>query len=177
MKKKILVVVDMQNDFTIGPLGTVEAVEIIPKVVEKVESAIADGVPVVFTRDTHDNNYLDTQEGRMLPVPHCIKETRGWAIIPELRPYVNEFNPSNVYDKHTFASGFLATVIAADGYEEVELVGVRTDICMLCNAIVIKEMCPETVITVDASCCAGVTPERHRIALEAMKACQIIVKE
>lgn len=168
--KKVLVVVDMQNDFIDGALGTAEAVAIVPKVAEKIKSF--DG-RVIFTRDTHEKNYLSTQEGRNLPVEHCIRGTDGWQICSQLAPLCTE----QPIDKPTFGSEELGRELAkyADTLESVTLVGLCTDICVISNAMVIKAFCPELPITVDASCCAGVTPESHAQALAAMKVCQIEV--
>ena len=167
---KYLVVVDMQNDFTTGSLGSDHAAAIIPNVVEKVKSF--DG-RVIFTRDTHGADYMDTQEGKKLPVMHCVKDTAGWQICDELKPYVE-----NVVDKITFGSVELPHILRASGdnIEEIELCGLCTDICVISNAMILKAAFPEAKLTVDASCCAGVTQESHKTALDAMKAVQIEVK-
>ena len=167
---KILVVVDMQNDFITGTLGSGEAVKIVPAVVEKVKNF--DG-KVIFTRDTHFEDYLETQEGKNLPVKHCIKDTYGWQICDELNGFAN-----NVVDKITFGSVDLPKVIknATDIVDEIELCGLCTDICVISNAMILKASFPETKITVDANCCAGVTPQSHNNALDAMKAVQIEIK-
>ena len=168
---KYLIVVDMQNDFTTGSLGSSHAAAIIPNVVQKVTSF--DG-QVIFTRDTHGPDYLQTQEGRNLPVMHCIKDTDGWQICDALKPYVN-----HVVDKITFGSVDLPDVLkeAGEQIEEIELCGLCTDICVISNAVILKAAFPEVKITVDAGCCAGVTMESHTTALNAMKAVQIEVKE
>ena len=168
---KYLIVVDMQNDFTTGSLGSSHAAAIIPNVVQKVTSF--DG-QVIFTRDTHGPDYLQTQEGRNLPVMHCIKDTDGWQICDALKPYVN-----HVVDKITFGSVDLPDVLkeAGEPIEEIELCGLCTDICVISNAVILKAAFPEVKITVDAGCCAGVTMESHTTALNAMKAVQIEVKE
>ena len=167
----ILIVVDMQNDFISGSLGTAEAQAIVGNVAEKIKSF--DG-KVIFTRDTHEENYMDTQEGKKLPVSHCIIGTEGWQIHPALTPYARE-----VIDKPTFGSVTLAHLISAmDNVESITLIGICTDICVISNTMLLKAFMPEVRITVDASCCAGVTPESHKNALEAMKCCQInIVNE
>lgn len=167
---KYLIVVDMQNDFTTGSLGSPHAAAIIPNVVEKVKSF--DG-RVIFTRDTHGEDYMQTQEGRNLPVIHCIKDTPGWQICDELLPFVE-----TVVDKPTFGSTALAHLLAssAEPMEEIELCGLCTDICVISNAMILKAAFPEVKMTVDASCCAGVTVESHNTALNAMKAVQIEVK-
>ena len=169
---KILVVVDMQNDFIDGALGTPEAVAIVPYVKELIEGF--DG-KVLFTRDTHFENYMDTEEGRNLPVPHCIKGTDGWQIRAEL----DALRTTEAIDKITFGSRDLVDVLAAEGeIESITFVGLCTDICVISNAMVVKAFFPEIPLLVDAKACAGVTPESHARALEAMKTCQIkIVNE
>ncbi|MBO5198703.1 MAG: cysteine hydrolase [Lachnospiraceae bacterium] len=172
---KILAVIDMQNDFIDGSLGTPEAQAIVPKVVSKVRQF--DGT-VVYTRDTHGAVYLDTQEGRNLPVVHCVKDTPGWQLTEELEE-LRCADHSPIFDKPAFGSMELARFLAAraqtEELTEVELVGLCTDICVISNAMLLKTVLPEITITVDASCCAGVTPESHRNALNAMKMCQISV--
>ena len=163
---KYLIVVDMQNDFITGALGSELAKAIVPSVVEKVKNY--DG-KVIFTRDTHFTGYMQTQEGKKLPVEHCIKDTDGWQICNELKPYVNE-----VADKITFGSVDLPKMIT--DAEEIELCGLCTDICVISNAMILKATYPEAKITVDSNCCAGVSVESHNTALDAMKAVQIEVK-
>ena len=168
---KLLLVIDMQNDFIDGALGTKEAVAIVPRVAEKIKAARKRGDMVVFTRDTHQKNYLETQEGRKLPVLHCIEGSDGWQISPRL-----EVGDSRVFDKPTFGSLNLADFAATlDGLEEVELVGLCTGICVISNAFILKARLPEVRLSVDASCCACVTPESHATALAAMKLCQVDV--
>ena len=172
--QEILVVIDMQNDFVTGPLGTPEARTILPKVAEKVKNFPG---RVLFTRDTHEENYLESREGRALPVPHCIRGSRGWEICPELETLRKE----EPVDKCTFGSTGLGEVLrAADQYGEkigkITLVGVCTDICVISNALLLRAFLPEAEIAVDAACCAGVTPESHQTALRAMKACQITIE-
>lgn len=165
--KNILVVVDMQNDFIDGALGTKEAEAIVPYVKKVIEDF--DG-KVIFTRDTHFENYMDTQEGKNLPVPHCIKGTDGWQIRAELDALRN----SEPIDKLTFGSKDLVDVLKAEGdIDSVTFVGLCTDICVISNAMVVKAFYPEIPLTVDAKGCAGVTPESHERALNAMKMCQI----
>lgn len=170
--QKILVVVDMQNDFIDGALGSAEAKEIVPYVVERVKSF--DG-RVIFTRDTHENDYLQTQEGTKLPVPHCIKDTQGWEICPELLPYAYE-----IIDKPTFGSVALADLLAnldkENKIDEIELLGLCTDICVISNAMLLKARLLDAEIVVDSRGCAGVTRQSHQNALEAMKMCQITIK-
>ncbi len=161
---KTLIVVDMQNDFISQALGTNEAKAIVPKVKEKIKNFSG---RVIFTRDTHCEDYLKTQEGRNLPVNHCIKGTDGWQICDELLPYAKE-----IHDKISFGSMHLADLIEKET-EEIVLCGLCTDICVISNAMILKAAFPETKITVDAACCAGVTPESHKTALAAMKAVQI----
>lgn len=170
---KLLVVVDMQNDFVSGALGTPEAGDIVPYVVGKVVEAVNAGDTVVFTQDPHGEGYLSTQEGKNLPVSHCVKGTEGWEIIPQLQEYTIG---RICVEKPTFGSTALAHLAAKGGYDEIELVGLCTDICVISNALLLKAALPETPISVDASCCAGVTPASHRNALEAMKMCQIAVR-
>ena len=171
--QNILVVVDMQNDFIDGALGTKEAVAIVPLVKEKIEHF--DG-KVLFTRDTHHENYMDTQEGRNLPVPHCIKGSRGW----EIRAELEALRRTEPIDKPTFGSEKLGELLAAenekDPIESITFIGLCTDICVISNAMLAKAFLPEAPIIVDARCCAGVTPQSHRNALEAMKVCQIKVE-
>ena len=170
---KVLVVVDMQNDFIDGALGTKEAVAIVPNVKKKIEEF--EGT-VLFTRDTHHENYMETQEGRNLPVIHCVEGTTGWEISDELKGLVKN-DPIN---KPTFGSDELGRMLSElnknDEIESIELVGLCTDICVISNAMVIKAFLPEVSISVDSTCCAGVSVESHLRALEAMKVCQIEVK-
>ena len=171
---KALIVVDMQNDFIDGALGTPEALYIVPFVREKVMHF--DGL-VIFTRDTHFENYLSTREGKNLPVPHCIKGTQGWEIADSLKELTKG---RIVIDKPTFGSTQLQNLLVNEHektpFEEIELVGLCTAICVISNAMLIKAALPEVNVTVDSSCCAGVTPESHENALSAMKMCQITVK-
>lgn len=170
---RVLVVVDMQNDFIDGALGTAEAAAIVPGVVEKIRSWTGE---VYATQDTHQTDYLTTQEGRNLPVPHCVEGTRGWEIAPAVREAMTD---CTVLTKPAFGSRSLAETLAAAHerrpIEEIVLVGLCTDICVISNALLLKAFLPEVPIRVDAGCCAGVTPESHRNALEAMRQCQIAV--
>ena len=172
---KYLVVVDMQKDFIDGSLGTKEAQAIVPKVIEKVAEFKG---PVMFTRDTHEENYLETQEGQNLPVEHCIRGTEGWELQPELNEYALK-NHCLIFDKPTFGSTSLAGCVSGNArmapIDQIELVGLCTDICVISNAILLKTALPDTEIIVDASSCAGVTPQSHKNALEAMKMCQITI--
>ena len=166
---KYLIVVDMQKDFIDGALGTKEAQAIVPKVRKKIEEF--DG-EVIFTRDTHHKDYLSTQEGRNLPVEHCIEGTAGWEIDKSLQPFCKGL----VVNKPTFGSMALAEEIWERGdAQEITLVGLCTDICVISNAMLLKAAMPEVPIIVDRACCAGVTPQSHENALEAMKMCQITI--
>ena len=170
---KLLVVIDMQNDFVTGSLGTPEAVAIVPAVTARVAAAVDAGDTVVFTRDDHhEATYMDSLEGRLLPVPHCYNGTEGWQIIPALLPYAEG---RIVFDKPTFGGLELARWAVEQGFEAIELIGLCTDICVLSNAILLRAALPNTPITVDAACCAGVSPQSHSTALDAMGPCQIQV--
>lgn len=171
--RKVLIVVDMQKDFVDGALGSNEAVAIVDNVVNKINKFDGD---IIVTYDTHQNNYMETREGKYLPVPHCIKDTDGW----QLNNKVQEALDSKVYRviyKPTFGSTRLVEMFKDYGYDitdtEVTLIGLCTDICVVSNAMLLKANYPEINITVDASCCAGVTPESHQAALTTMKMCQI----
>ncbi len=172
--QNILVVVDMQNDFIDGALGTKEAIAIVPGVKQKIRDFQG---KVFFTRDTHGTDYMSTQEGQKLPVPHCIKGTDGWQIHPDLQPLCQ----GTLIDKVTFGSSELAALLQAEDQKEpvdsITFIGLCTDICVISNALLAKAFLPEAKIIVDASCCAGVTPESHRNALKAMKVCQIQIEE
>ena len=171
--QSILVIVDMQNDFVDGALGSPEAVAILEKVKAKRDGFAG---KVYYTRDTHGEDYLATREGKYLPVPHCIKGSEGWQIVPSLTPRAGD----RVVDKPTFGSTELVELLLADNgsdpIESVTLVGVCTDICVISNAMLIKAALPEIDVVVDGSCCAGVSPESHDRALASMKTCQIIVE-
>lgn len=184
---KTLIVIDMQNDFIDGALGTKEAQAIVPNVRKKIEEYEARGDKIIFTRDTHRENYLDTMEGKILPVKHCIENTDGWEISKELDTSI----ASVIIDKPNFGYVNWASYLSDVDYiseednwldieievppECIELVGLCTDICVVSNALILKAIYPETNITVDASCCAGVTPESHKAALTTMRMCQINV--
>lgn len=172
--KKFLIAVDMQKDFVDGALGTKEAVAIVPAVVEKIKAF--DGI-IFVTYDTHFDNYMSTNEGRHLPVPHCIKGTEGWQLDKEVAKAL-EGKEYTAVEKNTFGSVELPGLIkeAADGEDfTVELIGLCTDICVVSNALLIKASFPEAEIAVDAKCCAGVTPQAHEAALATMASCQISV--
>ncbi|MBP1557930.1 MAG: cysteine hydrolase [Oscillospiraceae bacterium] len=170
--QKILVVVDMQNDFIDGALGSAHATAIVPAVKAKIEGFEG---RVIFTRDTHGADYSSTQEGKNLPVEHCIRDTAGWQISAELAPFCKE-----VVDKPTFGSVELAKMLcdidSAEGIESITFIGLCTDICVISNAMLAKAFLPEVPVIVDAACCAGVTIESHKTALDAMRACQIAIE-
>ena len=171
--RKILIVIDMQNDFIDGALGTAEAVGIVEAVKEKIRSYPPKDV--IATMDTHFENYMQTQEGKYLPVPHCVRCTEGWEIRPEIADLLKG---AKVYEKPTFGSMQLAEDLKAAAEKEeieLELIGLCTDICVVSNALLLKAQMPEVRISVDASCCAGVTPQKHEAALETMRSCQIRV--
>ncbi len=162
--KNTLIVVDMQNDFIDGSLGTKEAQAIVENVKSKIEQYKKRGDEIIFTRDTHRENYLETPEGKKLPVVHCVEGTYGWQIADGL-----DVDGAVYIDKPTF--GYLGW--SGMNFENIELVGLCTDICVVSNALILKAMFPNAKISVDASCCAGVTPQSHNSALETMKMCQI----
>ncbi len=175
---KLLVVVDLQNDFIDGALGTGEAVSIVENAIAKIKSYEAGGETVIFTMDTHSDNYLETQEGKNLPVKHCIAGTKGWQINDQIMNAV-DLNQYKIYKKITFGSSELAKDLlngVYDGISQVELIGICTDICVITNAMLFKTLLPEVPVIVDAACCAGVTPESHANALKAMKMCQITIQ-
>lgn len=176
MAKKIIVVVDMQKDFIDGALGSAEAVKIVERCADRIRTAKAEGDTVIFTRDTHGENYMNTEEGRNLPVPHCIKGSDGWQITPALAELADG---AIILDKETFGSRDLGRLVSeklAEGdYEGVVLFGLCTDICVISNTLLVKAFCPDIPIYVDASCSAGVTPESHDTAIKAMESCQIHV--
>ncbi len=163
---KTLIVIDMQNDFIDGSLGTAEAVAIVPAVKAKIAEYVAAGNPILYTRDTHGENYLETPEGKKLPVVHCVKGTQGWEIADGL--YVPG---SQIIDKPSFGW----TGWSEKDLDEIELVGLCTDICVVSNALILKATFPAAKISVDAACCAGVTPATHSAALATMQMCQIDV--
>ncbi len=171
--KKILIVIDMQNDFIDMALGTKEAAAIVNQVKEKIRSYPAENV--IATMDTHGTNYMETQEGKNLPVEHCIKGTEGWEIRPDIQELLRG---AKIFEKPTFGSIAMAEYIRELSEKEeleLEMVGLCTDICVVSNALLLKAAMPEIRISVDAACCAGVTPEKHLAALETMRSCQIFV--
>ena len=174
--KKILIVVDMQKDFVDGALGSKEAVAIVDNVVKKIEKFDGD---IIVTYDTHPENYMETQEGKNLPVPHCIKGTDGWKLNEKVQAAVDKKNAKAI-EKPTFGSTELPEYIKSNYNPdeiEIELIGLCTDICVVSNALLMKVNFPETKVSVGASCCAGVTPDSHSAALTTMKMCQVNVIE
>ena len=166
--KKALVVVDMQNDFIDGALGTPEAQAIVFSVTKRVEAARENNEKLIFTQDTHPKHYLQTEEGKNLPVEHCIKPSRGWSLAAPLLPHAKD---AVVLEKPSFGATGLPQLVSDCG--EITVIGLCTDICVISNALLLKSFLPEAKIRVDSECCAGVTPESHKRALEAMKMCQI----
>ena len=176
--KHVLIVVDMQTDFVDGALGTPEAVAILENVTAKIKAYAHDPDGVIFvTYDTHTEDYMETSEGKHLPVPHCIKGTAGWALHPAVAAALEDVTYPSV-EKPTFGSVALPALVkeAAAGDFTVELIGLCTDICVVSNTLLLKANFPEISISVDAACCAGVTPETHKAALTTMGMCQIKVK-
>ena len=169
--ERYLVVIDMQKDFIDGSLGTKEAQAIVEPVIAKMKSFRKSDIYV--TRDTHGENYLETAEGKKLPVVHCVKGTEGWQLHPEIEALAE---PSHVIDKPTFGSLELMELLKKENEKEplaIELAGLCTDICVVSNALLLKAAMPEISIRVDSSCCAGVTPDSHQAAMLTMKMCQI----
>ena len=180
--EKILLVVDMQNDFVTGSLGSERALEIVPRVRAKIKEYSKNGYKIIFTRDSHGDNYLETQEGKNLPVEHCIAGTDGWRIYGGLDDADENHFRFTYVDKPSFGwpkwNETFERVIgggSVDDVGEIEICGLCTDICVVSNALILKAMFPEIKITVDAGCCAGVTEESHRAALQTMKMCQVNV--
>ena len=173
---KCLVVIDVQNDFVSGSLGTPEAQAMLPRLEEKLRGF--EGC-VWMTLDTHGADYMDTQEGKHLPVPHCVRETEGWQLAGELGKLAESLG-AGVVEKPTFGSeelvASLKALYEAGELESIELVGLCTDICVVSNALMLKAAMPELPMSVDSACCAGVTPQKHEAALEVMRSCQIAVK-
>ena len=183
---KILIVIDMQNDFITGSLGSIDAYKIIRNVRDKVEQCIKDGYRIFFTMDTHkEESYAKSHEGKFLPVEHCIFGTEGWEIIPELKQimpepsencmilYKNSFGISS-WDSYIIYR--FKDILDPEGFKQtIEIVGVCTDICVISNALVLRSQLPNAEIIVHADCCAGTTPEKHKAALEVMKSCHITV--
>ena len=186
---KLLVLVDLQNDFIDGALGSAEAQAIVPNVVNKLKNTNMEETLVLFTKDTHYADYLSTFEGQNLPVEHCIENTPGWCINKEISSIVegtygrlmyssDKIINSRIY-KNTFGSDDLRDFFVAhkDNIEEVEFLGLCTDICVISNVLMARQAMPDKKIVVDSTCCAGVTPEKHEAALEVMRSCQIEVRQ
>jgi len=175
-EKKMLIVIDMQNDFIDGSLGTPEAVAIVPRVIERINVCREAGNTLIATLDTHGEDYLQTPEGKKLPVPHCIRGTEGWQIKKEIRDALGE---CILVEKPAFGSVELPGIIAREAKDAekltIELLGLCTDICVVSNALILKAYFPEAAIAVNAACCAGVTPASHAAALQTMAGCQIDV--
>ena len=173
-KQKILIAVDLQNDFIDGALGTREAEAIVPAAAARIREWREAGAEIFATLDTHEANYMETQEGKKLPVPHCIRGTKGWELNPVIREALGD---CIIVEKPTFGSVRLPELIRERiGNGEgaiIELIGLCTDICVVSNALLLKAAFPEAAIQVSSSCCAGVTPEKHKAALETMASCQI----
>ena len=171
--KKFLIAVDIQKDFVDGALGTKEAAAMIPAAAARIRECREAGYTLIATLDTHGRDYPDTAEGKKLPVPHCIRGTEGWQLNPVIREALGD---AVLVEKPTFGSIRLPEVIRETAGGEafsIELIGLCTDICVVSNALLLKAAMPEAKISVDASCCAGVTPEKHAAALETMRSCQI----
>lgn len=171
-----LIVIDMQNDFIGGALGTKEAVTIVPNVVARIQSAVQEGRSLIFTQDTHGQGYMQTNEGRHLPIPHCVKGTQGFALDPSVAPYAGV-----VVEKPSFGAPALITLLQKDAGEsganlDIELCGLCTDICVVTNALLLRAHFPEATLRVRANACAGVTPARHEAALEVLRACHVSVE-
>lgn len=167
---KYLIVVDVQKDFVVGALGAAEAEAIIPRIREKIAEYHASGDAVIFTRDTHQKNYLETNEGKHLPVEHCIENTDGWQIYGGLAD-----SDSVVINKSTFGYLDWKKIIEYSSELEIEVIGLCTDICVVSNALILKALFPEATVSVDSTACAGVTPDSHEAALTTMKMCQVNV--
>lgn len=170
--KNLLVVVDMQWDFVHGPLGTTQAQDILTRVEKKIQTARDEGTALAYTMDTHQPDYLQTQEGKKLPVEHCVKGTEGWALCSELSGLLEG---AKVFHKPTFGSVELGEYVKNEGFDRVELIGVCTGICVLSNAVLIKAYSPEVEVVIDGDLCACVSPESHQTALKAMEFLQITV--
>ena len=174
--RKILVIVDMQNDFITGALGNAECEASVQEVVNVIKNNKYDNI--FLTRDTHHDNYMETQEGKNLPVPHCIENTEGWEIVDAVKEAVNSYDSAkiNVIDKPTFGSIELGESLAEIYHKEdaiIDFCGVCTGICVISNVMIAKANCPEAEIRVHEKACACVTPESHKNAIDAMKLCQI----
>ena len=173
---KVFVMIDMQNDFISGVFGNSETFAVLPKMIEKVRDLLKSDCKMFCTMDTHSENYMETQEGRNLPVPHCIKGTEGWEIHEELKKVMDNIPSERRIEKNTFGAKNLPDKIleiCGEVPQEIELAGVCTDICVISNALLLKSFFPDTLITVNSKYCAGTSVESHIRAIEAMKMCQI----
>ena len=174
MEKKFLIIVDMQKDFIDGALGSAEAQAVVNAAVKRIRACREAGYQVIATLDTHEADYMETAEGKKLPVPHCIRGTEGWELNPLIREAMGN---GTLVEKPTFGSIRLPEMLRERIVEgdrmTIELIGLCTDICVVSNALLLKANFPEAQIAVNAKCCAGVTPEKHRAALETMQSCQI----
>lgn len=174
--KKLLVVVDMQNDFISGSLGSEDAKKIVPNVVEKIKEWEGD---IICTLDTHKGNYMETREGKFLPIPHCVEKEWGWQLEKEISQALfdrmGKGENVELLKKGTFGSIELPSIVAKGNYDYIEILGLVSEICVVSNAMLLKANFPETEIAVDEACCAGVTPKKHKAAMEVMKSCQIVI--
>lgn len=177
--KKLLLVIDMQNDFITGVLGNEGCKRVVPNVIKRMERAKAEGWKILCTKDTHEENYLNTGEGQRLPVPHCIRGTLGAELIPEILELEEKWKEDDVFmeinpvEKSAFGSTELSRKLESYDFDEIEIIGVCTDICVISNAMILRSDYPDIRLTVNSSCCSGVTYESHQRALGAMKSCQV----
>ncbi len=183
MKKKVLVVIDMQNDFITGVLGNKECVEVVANVINRMKRAKEEGWHIICTKDTHEEDYLKTGEGKRLPVKHCIRGTEGAELIDEIKALEKEWEEESVFltesplEKSAFGSTELSRILSTYDINEIELIGVCTDICVISNAMILRSDFPNIEVSVNSNCTAGVTVESHKNALNAMKGCQIGIVE
>lgn len=181
---KLLIVIDMQNDFVTGALGSPEAQAIAERVAERICAAAREGEQVIFTQDTHGADYAATHEGRLLPVAHCLRGSEGWRLAPAIEAARAQCPGARTVEKATFGSVELAHSLAAEAASaglsggrgvDIELCGLCTDICVVSNALLLRAALPEAELSVRAELCAGVTPAKHEAALEVMRSCQVQV--
>ncbi len=184
MKIRLLLVIDMQNDFITGALGNDECRAVVPKVIARMEQARKDGWKIICTQDIHEDNYLETGEGRRLPVEHCLRGTNGAELIDEIEEFMTRYDDhhelflsESPFEKSAFGSTDLSNALKKYDIEEIELIGVCTDICVISNAMILRSDYPEIEVSVNQQCCAGVSPESHKNALMAMQGCQINIKK
>ncbi len=183
MKKKVLVVIDMQNDFITGVLGNKQCMAVVPNVIKRIERAKKEGWRIICTKDTHEENYLETGEGKRLPVKHCIRGTHGVELIDEIKALQDKWSDADSvflkespFEKSAFGSTELSRILASYDIDEIELIGVCTDICVIANAMILRSDFSNIEISVNSGCTAGVTLESHQNALKAMNSCQIAIK-